>query len=213
MERTIRIIIIYAALFLAAPAFSQNLCFKLSRGKETQKVSYIVTPYPNGSRVRIVIGSMDTTQILDSEYRTKEWRYTDSSKHTDVRIVLRDGVYHVSGVLNGKRIDRYVKTQGYAWRQNFAYACGHVLSGGCKGTYYECFLPRDMQLHAMQGTLMGRMEWAGNQVMRVKANPTGALAKLWSCDYYYDVNTLNLAGYKAVEGGPGTPVTTWVPAK
>jgi hypothetical protein len=33
------------------------------------------------------------------------------------------------------------------------------------------------------------------------------MSAFWSCDYYFDTNTLMLVGYKGINGGPGTPET------
>ena len=47
----------------------------------------------------------------------------------------------------------------------------------------------------------------GKNAVRIEVSLTGFMSAFWSCDYYFDTNTLMFVGYKGVNGGPGTPET------
>ncbi len=47
----------------------------------------------------------------------------------------------------------------------------------------------------------------GKNAARIEVSLTGFMSAFWSCDYYFDMSSLMLVGYKGVNGDPGTPET------
>ena len=118
--------------------------------------------------------------------------------------------YHIVGTNEGKKIDKTVKSGGSPWVQNLAYFCSIIVPEN--GTLeYECFRPGSFTLNQMTAKIE-KDESSSTQTC-VRARPTGLAAKLFHADYFFSPKSRKLNGYKAVEGGPGTPVTTWTPAE
>lgn len=61
----------------------------------------------------------------------------------------------------------------------------------------------------MSATKKGAEKFDGKNAVRIEVSLTGFMSAFWSCDYYFDTNTLMLVGYKGINGGPGTPETKY----
>jgi len=197
-----------AALMLlaCADASAKLLKYTIKCGNEVSSVTYDIRQEGNLVKVILTCGTQKQYQTLDSKYYTIDWRIVDTD--TDVTVTRKDGKFHLKGTFNGKPFDRNVEDKGYPWHQHIGVSAGHNLKEGT--TTYVCVRPTDLEMFEMQVTPKGVVEFGGGKPVRLKVTPSGALAKLWSCDYYYDPQTLDFFGYKAVEGRPGTPLTTWV---
>lgn len=64
-----------------------------------------------------------------------------------------------------------------------------------------------MKLYTMSATKRGIEKLDGKNALRIEVGLTGFMSVFWSCDYYFDADTLLFVGYKGVNGGPGTPET------
>lgn len=182
--------------------------YNVKCGKTSTPLSY--EDRKEGDRIIMVqhFGEQVSTFTMDSQYRTLEFKIVSKKENTDASIVLKDGVYHLKGTVRGKAVDKTVKSKGDPWYQPIGYVLGRIIDGK-KSVTYECFNPQDFEFHPMIVKVEGEEMYESQKAVKVRSNATGGLAKLWHCYYFYDPETLVQNGYRAVEGVPGTPETTW----
>ena len=205
--------ILIAMLLCAASVYvqAQHIPFTVETGDKISKVSY--DGKMEGGFLKYVFdhGSTKYYMTFNDKFETVEWKISEPSKGTDFKAVKKGDSVVLKGKFNGRDIDRVDKLNGQPWYQQMGISAGHVLNGGTVKFY--CLRPTDLDGFFMTATEMGEVNYRGKTVHRVKAAPVGIGAKFWSCDYYYDCKDLTYAGYKAVEGGPGTPVSYWYVAE
>lgn len=202
---TVIVSLLFASL---AVSFAQKHTYRIECGKKTSQVTFDTTVKGDAVYLYVVLGSQKSWFTLDKQYRTKDWHVVDDVQDTDLNIVYNGGKFSMKGKFKGKQVDRTWDGKGYPWYQHIGYSAGHFLKS--ETVPYNCIRPTDMEFFTMTATDMGQIDFKGMKVVRVKTAPHGAFAKLWSCDYYYDPETLDFAGYYGVEGGPGTPATYWI---
>ena len=201
MKRLLTVMLILVSAILAS---GQEYRYKRTCGKDVSYVLYKTDL--TGFDLFIQIEQQESWHKFDSEHRNVYWKIVDPRNKMSVEITLEDGEYHVCGTNNGKKLDKRVKSEGWPWFQNIAYLCGKVVpeDGPLK---YECFLPGSFSLHTMTISRIPQ-ECSADRIC-VRARPTGIASKLYHADYFFSPVTGTLTGYSAVEGIPGTPVTTW----
>ncbi len=153
-------------------------------------------------------GDQTSWFTMDENLKTIEFRIVSKKENTDAGIKLVNGVYTLKGIVRGKEVNKTVKSKGLPWYQPIGYVLGRILDGK-QSVEYECFNPQNFDFHPMVVKNEGEETYEGQKAVKVRSNATGGLARLWHCYYYYNPETLMQNGYRAVEGGPGTPETTW----
>lgn len=204
-----RIFALLAVLSCAATVsvYAQHIPFTVECGDNFSKVTY--DGRMEGGKLKYVFdyGALKYYMTFDDKFETTEWKISDPANDTDIKAVKQGDAVVIKGKFNGKDISRTDKLNGQPWYQQMGISAGHVLNGGTVKFYN--LRPTDLEGFFMTATEMGEVEYRGRKVHRVKSAPAGIAAKFWSCDYYYDPVDLTYAGYKAVEGGPGTPTSYW----
>ena len=182
--------------------------YNVKCGKTVTPLSY--DDRQEGDKIIMVqqFGEQTSWFTMDKDLRTTEFRIQSKKDDTDASIKLVNGVYTLKGKVKGKDVNKTVKSKGLPWYQPIGYVVGRILDGK-KSVEYECFNPQDFEFHPMVVKIDGEEIYDGQKAVRVRSNATGGLAKLWHCFYFYDPKTLIQNGYRAVEGVPGTPETTW----
>lgn len=200
---------IFSFLFVAlAASYSQKQTYRTECGKKVSSVIFDTVVEGDAVKLTVHYGTQLSTFNLDGQYRTKDWHLVDNVQGTDLTVKYDGKTFTMKGKFKGEAVDKTWDGKGYPWYQHIAYSAGHFMKGGT--VTYNCVRPTDMDFFTMTATDMGEVDFRGMHVVRLKVAPTGAFAKLWSCDYYYDPQTHFFAGYKGVEGGPGTPATYWI---
>lgn len=202
-----RIFVLLILCVFSGFAYAQHIPFTVETGDKISKVTY--DGKMEGGTLKYVFdhGSLKYYMSFDGKFETIEWKISDPANGTDFKAVKKGDTIVLKGKFNGKDIDRTDNLDGQPWYQQMGISAGHVLNGGTVKFY--CLRPTDLNGFFMTATEMGEVTYKGKKVHRVKAAPAGIAAKFWSCDYYYDCKELTYAGYQAVEGGPGTPVSYW----
>lgn len=202
-----RIFVLLILCVFSGSAYAQHIPFTVETGDKISKVTY--DGKMEGGTLKYVFdhGSLKYYMSFDDKFETIEWKISDPANGTDFKAVKKGDTIVLKGKFNGKDIDRTDNLDGQPWYQQMGISAGHVLNGGTVKFY--CLRPTDLNGFFMTATEMGEVTYKGKKVHRVKASPAGIAAKFWSCDYYYDCKELTYAGYQAVEGGPGTPVSYW----
>lgn len=207
MKKSILILALAAIVtVLSIPSAAQSRSYIKTCGKRTTNITWSGGKSGSGYKYTITTGSQKEYFTMDSQKRTTEWRLVNESKDTDFTVTLSGGVYTFTGKKKGKEVNKTEKSSGQPWYQNIELNGSSVL-GGKSNVKFECIRPDNLDLHTMQVTDKGVMEVEGFKAKLLKATLTGALAGMWSCDYYYDASSGEFVVYKAVEGGPGTPET------
>lgn len=198
-------------MLVCADVSAKQLKYAIKCGDKTSTA--VFDSAQNGKNIDLTVtkGAHKEIMTFDASYNTLNWRLINTSDDTDVRVTRGGGKFHFVGKFKGEPVERSVEDKGGPWYQHIAFSAGHVLKEGT--TEYVCIRPTDIEVFRMLVTPKGQTDFGGARPVRLKVSPAGAISKLWSCDYYYDPETLDFFGYKAVEGGPGTPVTTWILTK
>lgn len=206
-----KILLILAAILIlsSAMSYAQKYTYRTECGNDVGTVIYNRSDDADGIHFYCDHGQTKYWQTLNKNYETLDWRVVNSAEDTDIKAVAKDGKIVIKGKFKGKQIDRSEDRKGQPWYQQIGISGGHILKAG-ETVKFVCLRPTDMDTFFLTATEMGETEFRGMKVHRVKMAPAGAFAKLWSSDYYYDSEDLSYAGYKAVEGGPGTPTTYWI---
>ena len=200
------IITIVLTLFLAAFAMAQERNYISICGKTKTSIKWMEERKNGKIYLHTVQGNEKHEYILGSGYKTESWKIVNTSSNTNLSISLNNGIYSISGKFNGKQISKKVKSKGKPWYQNIAYNAGLTLKNS-KSVEYECFRPDNMKLYTMSAAKKGTEKLDGKNAVRIEVSLTGFMSAFWSCDYYFDTSSLMFAGYKGVNGGPGTPET------
>ena len=192
-------------------AGAQTLRYSIECGKSRSEAVFESVREGEHIILETTIGSQKGSQTLDLDYQTLYWHMADPERDLDITVTRSDGVFRIKGRFEGEALDRVLADSGKPWYQHIGFSAGHALKEGT--TTFVCVRPTDLEMFEMLATPKGTVEFGGGKPVRVKVSPSGALSRLWSCDYYYDPESLDFFGYKAVEGGPGTPVTLWKPLR
>lgn len=204
----------FLLFFCLLPSAAQNVkeyTYSRTVGKHEDKVKVIFTDKENGCHeLKFLIGSQTSWQELDKDYFTTSWHIRDEAKHIHIDITLADGLFHVKGYDGKKSFDRTVESDGTPWVQNAGFlSIFHVTPG----SHFKSvnIRPGEYKPYPMESYIAGPVTWGGKyKCTNVKVTPTGIFAKFWHADYYVDFEAGRLVGYQSVEGGPGTPKTSWV---
>lgn len=200
------IITMLCLLLFAASGMAQERKYISTCGK-TQTAIKWSEEHKNGKiRLNAVQGSERHEYLIGNGYKTVSWKVVNPSTNTNLTVSLNRGRYSISGRFKGKQISKTVKSKSKPWYQNIAYNAGLTLKNG-KSVEYECFRPDNMKLYTMSATKKGIEKFDGKNALRIEVGLTGFMSVFWSCDYYFDANTLLFVGYKGINGGPGTPET------
>ncbi len=200
------IITILCLLLFAAFGMAQERKFISSCGKTETAIKWSEEHRNGKIRLNTVQDSDRHEYLLGNGYKTESWKIMNPSTNTDMTVSLNCGTYTLSGRFKGKPISKTVKSKGKPWYQNIAYNAGVTLKN-VKTVEYECFRPDNMKLYTMCATKKGIEKFDGKNALRIEVGLTGFMSVFWSCDYYFDADTLLFVGYKGVNGGPGTPET------
>lgn len=211
------LIIILTLVTISFSLAAEESEYIITKGKDKPvKVHWTVTHLNDGNfRLDILFGCRKSIQILDKEYRTLSWYLCDKDLDVDAKVVLKDGVYHITGKIKGKAVDRKEKSSGLPWYQNIGLSGGYVLKGANASVIYESVRPNNMEIYPMKSTFVEETTLNGLKVWDMKTTPNGVLSKLWSCHYYICTSTKGnrFIGYRGVEGAPGTAETVWTLTK
>lgn len=194
--------------FSAAMA-QKHTTYTVKCGKSTSSLEFIAGKAGSETHLEIIIGTQHAEHVMDSNLETVSWHVYDKAVDTDYIVTREGGFYLIKGKFKGKVHDDKVKDEGYPWYQHIGYVEGRILKPGEKRTFV-CVRPTDLKVFAMTAEITGT-EAIGDykDATCVKVCPAGALAKFWKSRYYFDPQTLEFVGYRAVEGGPGTPESFW----
>lgn len=207
-----KILSVFLALFMLATslASAQKREYNYSCGKKTGSVTTDVLLGKDGNlEVHININGEKSLIICERDFVCKSCHITDSGKENELNYVLEDGIFRISGKLDGKNVGKSVESTGYPWFQNLSVAIG-MISQKDTSFRFETFRPFDTQPTVMEAKVISKEKIDGKDVLDVRVNPAGALSKFWHGDYFLDEKDRSLIKYTSVEGVPAvTPRTTW----
>ena len=197
-------------LTLTETVSAQKREYVYSCGKKAGSVVTVVKTASDGNLdIHIDINGVINEVRCDRSFRCTSCHMTDSKGEKEITYVLKDGVYHITGNVGKKVIDKTVASKGKPWFQNLSVSAGFICPKG-KSVQFETFRPFETELAVMEARIAGEQKIGDRDALNVRVTPTGAAAKLWHGDYYVDSNDSSLIKYSSVEGVPSvTPLTTW----
>lgn len=201
-----RTFIFILLLFLSYQAHSQTIEYKYICGTEKKIITW--TEYKKDDRIYLKTVQGDETHscVMDLNYHTLLWEYSNTSGNTAVKVVLKNGVYKVEGIFKSKSYSKTYTSKGYPWYQHIGFNVGYSMKGK-SNIKFECIRPDNLKLYEMQADAKETVNNNSTQEQRINVHLTGMLAKFFGCDYYIDSITRQFIRYKGVQGPPGTPET------
>jgi len=179
--------------------------------KDTTVYLWDETVSGDSRKITITKGTQVAEIVSGEDYITRSTHISDPSDKTDITITLKNGTYTIEGRFHGKNYHDTVKSRGYPWIQNISYSVGAIMKN--RTSYkYECFRPDNLDFEQMQAEYSGETSFRTLPVRDIKITPGGLKSLFWSCHYYLD-EAGRYAGYRGVNGGPGTPETIIIPAE
>lgn len=207
-----RILLVLMAYFMLSFSFAsaQKREYDYTRGRETGSVTTEVLQIKDGNLEILINKNGERSSIIcGSDFVCRSCHITDSGKENELNYVLEDGIFRISGKLDGKNVGKSVESTGYPWFQNLSVAIG-MISQKDTSFRFETFRPFDTQPTVMEAKVISKEKIDGKDVLDVRVNPAGALSKFWHGDYFLDEKDRSLIKYTSVEGVPAvTPRTTW----
>lgn len=212
--RFVKILILASCILVSMQTYAQKKThYTATTGKKSTDIIYDYSKHNGLDRLIFSTHGNTTIQDMDSKCKTIFWKISKPEENTEVTVECQGGKFLMKGKVKGKAVSKTFDGEGHPWYQHIALAAAKNLSKGGSLTFV-CIRPDQLDFHVMTATDMGFGDIGQyKNARKIKVAPTGAFAKLWSCDYYLDPETGEYVGYKAVEGPPGTPLTTWLLVK
>lgn len=125
---------------------------------------------------------------------------------TEYRVVRKENVLTISGIINGKKIEKSVEIDSSPWYQtvhDFSTFALTVEEG--KSMKYWVVRPADAKVVKMKAENIAAADRINCK--RVKVNPSGIYASFWKAHYTYRESDGLFIEYRAPQGGPGSEET------
>lgn len=187
-------------------AYSQTTEYKYSCGEDKAIIYWNERRDGNLIYLQTTQGSEINKYVLALDYHTISWEYSNQDKNTNIKVVLKNGIYKIDGVLKSKSYSKTYKSNGVPWFQNIGFNIGHTIK---KKTAFrfECIRPDNLKLYEMLADGKEVVVHNGIREQRINVHLTGVLSKFFGCDYYINLSSNQFIQYKGVQGVPGTPET------
>jgi hypothetical protein len=187
-------------------AHSQTKEYEYSCDKDKATIYWNESRKGNLIYLKTIQGSEINKYVLTSDYHTVLWEYSNQDKGTNIKVVLKNGIYKINGMLKSKSYSKTYKSNGVPWFQNIGFNIGYSIKK--KPTFrFECIRPDNLKLYEMQADGKEVIARNGIREQRINVHLTGILSKFFGCDYYVDLSSGQFIQYKGVQGAPGTPET------
>lgn len=193
-------------LLLSYPIYAQTTEYDYSCGDKKAKITWSKSSKNNLIYLKTVQGSEVQTYMMTPDYHTISWEYSNQNENTNFKVVLRNGIYKINGILKSKPYSKAYTTHGVPWFQNIGFNIGYSIKK--KPTFrFECIRPDNLKLYEMQADGKEIIVRNGIHEQRINIHLTGLLSKFFGCDYYINLPSGQFIQYKGVQGAPGTPET------
>lgn len=187
-------------------AHSQTKEYIYSCGEDKATIYWNESREGNLIYLKIIQGGEINKYVLASDYHTLSWEYSNQDKSTDIKVVLKNGIYKINGMFKHKSYSKTYKSKGVPWFQNIGFHIGYSIKK--KPAFrFECIRPDNLKLYEMQADGKEVIVRNGIREQRINVHLTGILSKFFGCDYYIDLSSGQFIQYKGVQGVPGTPET------
>lgn len=132
-----QIVITAVIVCLSTLAMAQERHYTSTCGKTTKTIKWSEERKGGKVYLNTFQDNEKHEYVIGHGYKTEYWKMVNASTKTDLTVTLNNGIYCISGLLNGKRISKTVKSKGKPWYQNIAYNAALTLNNG-KSLEYEC---------------------------------------------------------------------------
>ncbi len=194
------------SLLSSYSARSQTREYTYACGEEKATIHWHESREGDLIHLKTIQGSEINTYVLASDYHTLSWEYINPDKSARIRVVLKDGIYTISGMSRYKSYSKTYESNGVPWFQNIGFHIGRSIEK--KPSFrFECIRPDNLKLYEMQADAKEVSIRNGMREQRIHVHLTGMLSRFFGCDYHIDLSTGEFIRYKGVHGAPGTPET------
>ena len=83
-------------------AHSQTKEYEYSCGKDKVTIYWNESREGNFIYLKTIQGSEINKYVLASDYHTVSWEYSNQDKGTNIKVVLKNGIYKINGMLKSK---------------------------------------------------------------------------------------------------------------
>lgn len=202
MKTRITVLMLLCSLY----AHSQTSVYDYACGGQRAAIVWNERKEGDSICLETVQGSKTNVYHFSSDFSTLAWEYSDHVVGTDIRVVLEDGVYRISGMLKNKTCAKTFKSHGLPWYQQMGYHIGCSIEKQ-PSLRFECIRPDNLKLYKMQAEAKEAAVRDGVREQRIEVRLTGLLSRFFGCDYFVDAATGRFIRYTGVHGPPGTPKT------
>lgn len=200
------IIVFTLTLLSSYHAYSQTTEYKYSCGENKATIYWNESREGNLIYLQTIQGNETHKYVMTPDYHTVSWEYSNQDKKTNIKVVLRNGIYKINGILKSKSYSKTYKSNGVPWFQNIGFNIGYSIKK--KPTFkFECIRPDNLKLYEMQADAKEIIVRNGIREQRINVHLTGLISKFFGCDYYINFSSGQFIQYKGVQGAPGTPET------
>lgn len=201
-----KFILILSFVLFSFKVYSQKTEYNYTCGRDNQAIIWTVTRKEDLIYLETIQGNEVHKYAINHDYKTISWEYANISENTNLKVVLKNGIYNLQGTFKSKKISKAYNSNGYPWYQNIGFNVGHTIKG--KANFkFECIRPDNLKFYEMQAEAKEIVENNGIQEQRINVHLAGMLAKYFGSNYYINCNTRQFVRYNGVHGPPGTPET------
>ena len=204
MRRLVHILLV---ILLSYQGYSQTTEYTYSCGDKKSTITWIENRLDSIIYLKTIQGSETHKYVMNQNFNTLSWEYSDTSENIDIKAVLENGIYKIEGTFKSKAYSETYDSKGYPWYQNIGFNVGYSIER-TSSFKFECIRPDNLKLYEMQADAKEISNANGNRQQRINISLTGMLSKFFGSDYYIDLSTRKFILYKGRHGAPGTPITT-----
>lgn len=147
----------------------------------------------------------------DDAGATLRWQVNTGANGTDVDVVRQDNTLHLTGTLDGDKLNKTISLDNLPWYQILSWSLRGFLKSDRTSTQFWSLRPGTYKVFKMQVENLGvtTIEHNGFETpaLLLRIRPTGLLASLWHGDYWFDPKSLVFLRFEAATGPPGSGKT------
>lgn len=203
MKKTVTFILMTITVTAVSAQISR---YNYNCGKESSKIIWEENRRDNLIHLSTTQGSEKQKYTLRDNYQTIYWEYSNFEENTQIKVELKNGIYHVKGIIKSKPYTKTHKSAGKPWYQHIGFALGYLMDNR-SSIIFECIRPDNLKLYEMQADAKEYKTNGNAKEQRINIHLTGFLAKYFGSDYYINPDNKKFIRYEGVHGAPGTPKT------
>lgn len=203
-------IVLFLAGALGLPAHASDRLLYQNITGDTKSV-YAWSIEKSDTAVAITVHESDVTFVNRCLPSGETVAWSQDGRGAKVEAVVTGGKLRLTGVVDGKPLDRTEDLDGLPWLQPLSYSLQRLVAGHDDPVKFWTIRPDTMEPVKLEA------EYKGHQALqigdtefkafRVRITPPGMLSVFWHGDYWYREGDGLFLKYEGMSGPPGSPKT------